>query len=1122
MAEETKITSCAQITITDLTDTATYIYYASSSDGANPSLESEGQDYIGIYSGPALDRQPNPGTSEYANIQKDIVWSKYTGSDAVNISITPASLTFNRSTPNEMQVCKVEVTKGDISIPPSEFQFEIETRDLITVTKAQDVLDQVTYGTPDEDGLWEWGGSQEQEYTAFSILHDSHEAEAFAPGTYEFSLANPREPGACYVRVEYPIGSGNIHEKLVSWTMIDNGEDATKDGVQPEEPITVYCYIEKKDFETMLKTPPAIHADWGKDYHDGKYLDYGIGENQFPYDTSKWSLEKSEPVSEDYPGIFSCSGKKRFTYSKGQLVKAEVTWQDPVLIEAYADGFDPVQYATFLTLANGKSQGALTAKNGDYYLNATYINTGALRVVSGGWTEGEAGDSDLIFAAGVDGNKNILVRLAGWTVDKDGLYFGSKVCGFGSPYATMRNLTKKSLSGGDQSKVLLYGHNEIIPIEETEYPNFCVLQDGSMVAQYGKISGWDIGPRGLYHDGRESGRGLYGIGSPSITDYKGGYGDTDYLWKHSPFTDSLQRMAFYAFNNDDLQEYIDDPMVFPNFCVLEDGSLFANNAKITGNITATTLTANDSGKIGGWIINADGLRSANDEVGLISGGDSEERALRIYAGKEEEKTEQRIIEWNGREADTGETETVLTSSGGVTITNGWKRLSSYSGESREILDEYFGGYYSLDGIHQFEINESNFITESLEEGNITYYNAYLLDGGYPLVVFVSEALIDIELSFPSYSDPQMVVTFSDSGIWFLNTNISKKLYGINPAKKLATKEKLVGTGLRPFMVYNTGELVSTQGEIGNWLIDKNSLTSKKQEKRQQAKGTVTGETVIIRLSADPGAVVGTTVTFKQSGSGQGQTFSVIPFPQAPFESVTLSLPAMPYSSDNTIPIAIYGVKKLSFDEYTIVTLLRGGPNETEQNGIVCYWNDECNECDHLLIYTYYSYSPFTLVQDEETSRHFPTFDGSVRWRVNYNYQIQSTFAIMASEIRELPSSAQPGEFVPVAITSCKEYPALGNFVVGADGTFIAKNAWVSGEFQAQIGQRDYGLNYLTLGEGEFLLETEDSTRGAEGATGFRLVIIGGTVGKPRLQLVRTKIVNGKKIDQSEKYTFSLT
>lgn len=78
----------------------------------------------------------------------------------------------------------------------------------------------------------------------------------------------------------------------------------------------------------------------------------------------------------------------------------------------------------------------------------------------------------------------------------------------------MRNLTKKSLSGGDQSKVLLYGHNEIIPIEETEYPNFCVLQDGSMVAQYGKISGWDIGPRGLYHDGRESGRGLYGIGSP--------------------------------------------------------------------------------------------------------------------------------------------------------------------------------------------------------------------------------------------------------------------------------------------------------------------------------------------------------------------------------------------------------------------------------------------------------------------------------------------------------------------------------------------------------------------------------------------------------------------------------
>ena len=73
-----------EITILDLIDTATYIYYSANEDGTGASTAPDANTkYIGIYSGPALeDGQPSIPP-------KDTIWSKYVGEDgAPGTSIT--------------------------------------------------------------------------------------------------------------------------------------------------------------------------------------------------------------------------------------------------------------------------------------------------------------------------------------------------------------------------------------------------------------------------------------------------------------------------------------------------------------------------------------------------------------------------------------------------------------------------------------------------------------------------------------------------------------------------------------------------------------------------------------------------------------------------------------------------------------------------------------------------------------------------------------------------------------------------------------------------------------------------------------------------------------------------
>lgn len=72
----------SEITILDLLDDATYIYYSDDSSGGGASLSPTGKSYIGIYNGPALSTgQPAPDTQEYTDIKRDIKWSQYVGED---------------------------------------------------------------------------------------------------------------------------------------------------------------------------------------------------------------------------------------------------------------------------------------------------------------------------------------------------------------------------------------------------------------------------------------------------------------------------------------------------------------------------------------------------------------------------------------------------------------------------------------------------------------------------------------------------------------------------------------------------------------------------------------------------------------------------------------------------------------------------------------------------------------------------------------------------------------------------------------------------------------------------------------------------------------------------------
>lgn len=132
-----------EITILDLLDDATYIYYANDDKGSGASLSPTEKSYIGIYSGSALSTgQPAPDTQEYTDIKDQINWSKYVGN-----GITKTEIRYQNGKSS------TEYPEGDWleNVPAAESGKYLWTRTTLTYT---DGTTSVSYsvGAHGEDG----------------------------------------------------------------------------------------------------------------------------------------------------------------------------------------------------------------------------------------------------------------------------------------------------------------------------------------------------------------------------------------------------------------------------------------------------------------------------------------------------------------------------------------------------------------------------------------------------------------------------------------------------------------------------------------------------------------------------------------------------------------------------------------------------------------------------------------------------------------------------------------------------------------------------------------------------------------------------------------------------------
>ena len=130
-----KIVSTGWITLTNLIEGATYIYYSANADGSNPTIEPvlEGKGlskYMGVYNGPAIKYgQPDPKDpdqlDEYNSIKEEIKWSSY-------VNPREASEKY-RVNCNTEEIIKF-VNNNEYSFSPEQIEFsvyDIEAKEVV-------------------------------------------------------------------------------------------------------------------------------------------------------------------------------------------------------------------------------------------------------------------------------------------------------------------------------------------------------------------------------------------------------------------------------------------------------------------------------------------------------------------------------------------------------------------------------------------------------------------------------------------------------------------------------------------------------------------------------------------------------------------------------------------------------------------------------------------------------------------------------------------------------------------------------------------------------------------------------------------------------------------------------
>jgi hypothetical protein len=140
----------------------------------------------------------------------------------------------------------------------------------------------------------------------------------------------------------------------------------------------------------------------------------------------KWTT--SEPTSSSsYKYTWSCTGVKTTTYNTDGSANTPTysNWTTPELYKAYiSDAVDPFATAEYYKLTDFEKKEAITyGTDGKLYLNATYINTGALTVTKGG--DDDDDKNSVVFSAGWgkdDNNNDIgIVKLAGWDITENAI-----------------------------------------------------------------------------------------------------------------------------------------------------------------------------------------------------------------------------------------------------------------------------------------------------------------------------------------------------------------------------------------------------------------------------------------------------------------------------------------------------------------------------------------------------------------------------------------------------------------------------------------------------------------------------------------------------------------------------
>ena len=224
--------------------------------------------------------------------------------------------------------------------------------------------------------------------------------------------------------------------------------------------------------------------------------------------------------------LWSCTGVKTTTYNDNGTANSPTygSWTTPELYKAYIEKVDPFSAAEYYKITNFGTKDAFGyGTDGNMYVNATYINTGALTVKKGG--DG-TDKNEVIFSAGWDANNMGKVEMAGWEVTNNYIRRKSKSLGSeGSMYLSPTGITNQVAVGN------LPTDTWAIAIAD----NFGVTTTGNIHSTAGNIAGWEIATNSITTKD-------YGLGkADSFHMYSEGYKTTDASSSKTYFGQSLDK-----------------------------------------------------------------------------------------------------------------------------------------------------------------------------------------------------------------------------------------------------------------------------------------------------------------------------------------------------------------------------------------------------------------------------------------------------------------------------------------------------------------------------------------------------------------------------------------------------